>query len=510
MPTSCCVPECTKKGYLDENGRKVSHFKFPDDPLRRKKWIHAIRRDEGVYFQIQEWTKVCSRHFREYDFIKKLSGRRDLRPNAVPSLFPWTRTSPRKRKAPTDREQIAATSRVLLSEIETVEETVETENATCNEQRGTSDTDAITKQDVTTQTNEIESTDNSETEMNQQLIDLKSKLEKANQRIESLQKQMFTVDRFRGDDSSIKFYTGFPNWDTFDAVFKYLNPGNEGQNISYWVSKLNLNVSAAVYEGESEELIRKRGRSRSLRPIDEFFAVMCRLRQGFAEEHLAHLFQVSLSTISRIFITWINFMYLKLGQLNIWPTRGEVNETMPEDFKHKYSSTRVIIDCTEVRCQMPSSLHLNGELFSNYKHHTTLKGLIGISPGGAITFISQLYTGSISDREIVVRSGLLDLPFQEKDSIMADKGFTIQDLLPLGVSLNIPPFLGSSAQMPATDVMRTQEIASLRIHVERAINKMKNFHIWDGVVPLHQFGVVNQMWAVCAILCNAQSNIISI
>ena len=133
-----------------------------------------------------------------------------------------------------------------------------------------------------------------------------------------------------------------------------------------------------------------------------------------------------------------------------------------------------------------------------------------ISPGGGGTFISQLYTGSISDREIVVRSGLLDLPFQEKDSIMADKGFTIQDLLPLGVSLNIPPFLGSSAQMPANDVVRSQEIASLRIHVERAINKIKNFHIWDGVVPLHQFGVVNQMWVVCAILCNAQSNIISI
>ena len=90
---------------------------------------------------------------------------------------------------------------------------------------------------------------------------------------------------------------------------------------------------------------------------------------------------------------------------------------MPEDFKKKYSSTRVIIDCTEVRCQMPSSLQLNGELFSNYKHRTTLKGLTGISPGGAITFISQLYTGSISDREIVARSGFLDLPFEDNDSV---------------------------------------------------------------------------------------------
>ena len=76
---------------------------------------------------------------------------------------------------------------------------------------------------------------------------------------------------------------------------------------------------------------------------------------------------------------------------------------------------------------------MNGELFSSYKNHTTLKGLVGISPGGAVTFISQLYTGSISDREIVRRSGFLDLPFDDKDSIMADKGFTIQDLLPWGL-----------------------------------------------------------------------------
>ncbi|CAB4042641.1 Hypothetical predicted protein [Paramuricea clavata] len=105
----------------------------------------------------------------------------------------------------------------------------------------------------------------------------------------------------------------------------------------------------------------------------------------------------------------------------------------------------------EVRCQMPNSLHLNGKLFSNYKHHTTFKGLIGISPGGAVTFISQLYTGSISDREIVIRSGFLKLPFQNDDSVMADKGFKIEDVLPIGVLLNIPPFLGQSSQMSTKD-----------------------------------------------------------
>lgn len=142
-------------------------------------------------------------------------------------------------------------------------------------------------------------------------------------------------------------------------------------------------------------------------------------------------------------MTWINFMYLRLGVINIWPSREVVDTTLPENFKAKYKSTRVIIDCTEVRCQMPSSLQLNGELFSTYKNHTTLKVRIGISPSGAVTFVGQLYTGSISDREIVYRSGFLDLPFNEGDSVMADKGFTVEDLLPLGVKLNIPPFLCS-------------------------------------------------------------------
>ena len=93
---------------------------------------------------------------------------------------------------------------------------------------------------------------------------------------------------------------------------------------------------------------------------------------------------------------------------------------------------------------------------------------------------------------------------------MADKGFIVKDLLPLGVSLNLPPFLGASSQIAIEDVVKTQEIASLWIHVEPAFNKIKNFHIWDRVVPLHQMGIVNQMWVVCAFCCNAQPNIISV
>ena len=185
---------------------------------------------------------------------------------------------------------------------------------------------------------------------------------------------MFTVNKFSGD-ASITFYTGFPNWDIFYGVFKYLNPGNEGRNISYWVSKLNLNVSEAVYEGENEELIRKRRRSRSLRPIIRLFCSYVQTEARICWRKFGTSFSSFCINNQLDFYHVDYFTYLKLGQINIWPTRGEVSETMPEDFKQKYSSTRVIRDCTEVTCQMLSSLHLTGKLFSNYKHHTTLKGL---------------------------------------------------------------------------------------------------------------------------------------
>ena len=68
---------------------------------------------------------------------------------------------------------------------------------------------------------------------------------------------------------------------------------------------------------------------------------------------------------------------------------------------------------------------------------------MGIPPAGSITFVSQLFDGSISDKEIVRRSGFLAKElWNTGDSVMADRRFVIEEELdPLGVQLNIPPFL---------------------------------------------------------------------
>ena len=48
-----------------------------------------------------------------------------------------------------------------------------------------------------------------------------------------------------------------------------------------------------------------------------FFLVLIRLRLGLMEQDLADRFEISQSTVSRIIITWINFLFLKLKEIPI-------------------------------------------------------------------------------------------------------------------------------------------------------------------------------------------------
>ena len=244
-------------------------------------------------------------------------------------------------------------------------------------------------------------------------------------------------------------------------MYKFLDPGENLENI-------NLCDPAGKKSSCSTDSW-KRGPAPKLGGRDLFLITLCRLRKGFMECHLAKLFNVSVGRVSIYLNAMINFMYLKLGSLSIWPQKEQVVQCMPEEFKKKYPSTRCIIDCTEIYSQCPSSLRNRAMMYSHYKGLMTYKALVGITPGGGASFISALYPGSLSDRAIVECCGLLHRELWDAgDSIMADRGFTIDDLLePMGVELNIPAFLAGRTQFSKEEVIETQQIASWRIHVER-------------------------------------------
>ena len=54
----------------------------------------------------------------------------------------------------------------------------------------------------------------------------------------------------------------------------------------------------------------------------------------------------------------------------------------------------------------------------------------------------------------------------------------------------------------------SQTIASVRIHVERAIQRVKKFHLIRNEIPLNLHGSINQIWTVYALLCNFMSSLI--
>ena len=152
------------------------------------------------------------------------------------------------------------------------------------------------------------------------------------------------------------------------------------------------------------------------------------------------------------------------------PSVEQVKATLPSVFKEKFATTYAIIDGSEIFIETPSDLFMQSSTWSQYKQHNTVKFLVACTPNGGICYISPVYVGSISDVELTRRSGFLTkLEDKPGISVMADRGFTIKDMLKdLGIDLNIPPFLEGRRQLPSTEVEAGRKIASVRIHVERA------------------------------------------
>ena len=102
--------------------------------------------------------------------------------------------------------------------------------------------------------------------------------------------------------------------------------------------------------------------------------------------------------------------------------------TLPHAFKENYPYTYVIIDASEFFLETLSDLRLQSSTWSNYKHHNIATLLIACTPNDAISYISSLYVGLISNVVLTHVPGLISkLPRNEGASVMAVRGFTIRD-----------------------------------------------------------------------------------
>nr|CAI5833775.1 unnamed protein product [Callosobruchus analis] len=117
-------------------------------------------------------------------------------------------------------------------------------------------------------------------------------------------------------------------------------------------------------------------------------------------------------------------MYAVFQKILIWPER-DVLKKLQRCFKETFGDkVSVIVDYFELYIERPSNLLKSAQCWSNYKHHHTIKYLIGITPQGSISFISEAWGGRASDKHITIHSKFLNhiIP---GDVMLADRGFLI-------------------------------------------------------------------------------------
>lgn len=333
--------------------------------------------------------------------------------------------------------------------------------------------------------------------LNKQVKQLKRSLQR--EKLQSQEKKPMSINDIKTDKKML-FYTGLENIALFQIILSLLLPFIP--TMEHWKgTKKMVSKKVRVYS----KFVRARAEKfRKLSPKDALLMTLMRLRLGLLNEDLADRFCISPSTCSSKFKTYIRLLSETIGKhLVKWIPKDCVRENMPKIFKKAgYGNVRTIIDCSEVFIERSKSLKAQAETWSDYKHHNTIKFLIGISPTGFISFLSSCYGGRASDKFICSDSNFYD-GLDLYDEVMADRGFQIQEELYLKFcKLTVPPGARLKSQMTEAEVKKTKEVANLRIHVERAINRIKTFRLLKYTLPITMLHHCDDIVKTCAALCN--------
>ncbi|CAH3144764.1 unnamed protein product [Porites lobata] len=467
MVHSCCVINCTARWSGDKG-----FFRLPseNDKERRKKWLRNIRRADPEDPR-KPWIpcntdRVCKNHF-----VTGAPSKDQRHPDYTPNLnMGYTSTEKLEDKLKKikrlerfqNRQSLnTASNSVPSSTAEPMDVENPFEEASCqqvslNQFPFASFTvnknfSCITCEHVQEEAcaSPLDSGDGRDELLKRQAIYFNQKcvqLIKEKKEIEEeLQKASFTVMNL--SKKQLKFYTGVRSWSIF-----------------HWIVRIVQN------------------------------------------KDLAYRFGVTEDQVNKIIKKGVKVMAKALRFLIVWPDKEATIRNMPKVFKRSisYQKTRVIIDCSEIFIKRPTNLLARNITYSNYKHHNTMKFLVGITPCGAVSFLSKCWGGRVSDKELTLNSGFLD-HLEYGDQVMADRGFLIkEELICRGASLVIPAFTKGKNQLKGTEVISSRKIANLRIHVERAIGRMKFYKILNSTWDLKLVESANDILLVVAALVNLQ------
>ena len=284
--------------------------------------------------------------------------------------------------------------------------------------------------------------------------------------------------------SKCLFYTGL-EFVKVKLLLSFLSP--VCNNLIYCNSdKRNFNINNA------EE--------RRFTPRQELIITLTYLRCALSLQDLAYRFETSLELVTTIIITWVQLMYLEFSKHvkpRMFVTRHKIKEDMPLLFK-EFKNLRVIIMCVEVYCQSRPLFNFEHHDHTYAKNQTSAiyKALIGCTPTGMISFVSPVYEGTTSNREMFIKSRIANL-LEPDDLVLVDHELVIKDIIESkGGQLKIPPF------MEICNDFEKAVTKKQRACVEEAVGRVKGFRVLQTELPLDMKGITSQLVFVCACIVN--------
>ena len=226
----CCVQLC--KSELCQGKRKKNKYEqyiifVPKNKNERRVWCNLIKRKDGMDgFQVTEnSTYVCSIHFKPGSVIRAPGGtRHSLQKGARPYLHQWNNFGQEFKERSHQFKDAPPTRKKLCLD-------------PCDFQIDDS------------QLIDFDSVDKDQQEA--ELLRLRNEIELLKEKTE---KQNNFFKHILSTDKTCKHYTGFPNIAMLEAVYNFMDPGEDGENIV-------LSNSKNAKENEA------RGRKRLLCPI---------------------------------------------------------------------------------------------------------------------------------------------------------------------------------------------------------------------------------------------------
>ncbi|KAI8439065.1 hypothetical protein MSG28_012930 [Choristoneura fumiferana] len=200
-------------------------------------------------------------------------------------------------------------------------------------------------------------------------------------------------------------------------------------------------------------------------------------------------------------------------QVIYWPTALNIKRNLPTAFttSKEYANVQAIIDCFEIEIEKPKKPVDQALTWSQYKNCNTIKYLISATPDGFINFVSEGYGGRISDMYLVEQSGYLEI-IPANATILADRGFKHLEshLVKKSVKVLRPPSVLKGTKMTKAEVIDSKILASLRIHIERVIRRVRLIKMLKphAVVNNKLLNILDDAVVVACGLINLQSPVI--